>query len=173
MIADGATKVGTEVTINDGPAPPEVTLHLSPLPQRTLRRNRFVNRHLERKGRELFHSTMGVLGANTFARGITEFGRPALMVIGGAVLGVCEACQPREAEGRAGQRQLQSVLLEEHCETPGKVQQKAAEAACRTASIAEGRGPCQPLETCEASRNERHVRRGIARQSVAAIGQVD
>jgi len=31
-------------------------------------------RMLERKGRDLFHSTMGVLGANTFARGITDTG---------------------------------------------------------------------------------------------------
>ena len=31
-------------------------------------------RLLARKGRDLFHSTMGVLGANTFARGITDTG---------------------------------------------------------------------------------------------------
>ena len=31
-------------------------------------------RMLARKGRDLFHSTMGVLGANTFARGITDTG---------------------------------------------------------------------------------------------------
>jgi len=34
-------------------------------------------RMLERKGRDLFHSTMGVLGANTFARGITDTGMAA------------------------------------------------------------------------------------------------
>jgi ATP-binding cassette, subfamily B, bacterial len=38
-------------------------------------------RMLERKGRELFHSTMGVLGANTFARGITDTG----MAVGAVV----------------------------------------------------------------------------------------
>src|SRR5262249_5894718 len=42
-------------------------------------------RMLERKGRDLFHSTMGVLGANTFARGITDTGRAAGAV---AALGI-------------------------------------------------------------------------------------
>src|SRR5439155_170764 len=38
-------------------------------------------RLLEEKGHALFHSTMGVLGANTFARGITDTG----MAVGAAV----------------------------------------------------------------------------------------
>jgi ATP-binding cassette subfamily C protein CydCD len=55
-------------------------------------------RMLEQKGRDLFHSTMGVLGANTFARGITDTG----MAVGAVVALGLGAWRVREGEMTLG-----------------------------------------------------------------------
>src|SRR5213593_1118405 len=55
-------------------------------------------RMLGEKGRDLFHSTMGVLGANTFARGITDTG----MAVGAVVALGLGAWRVREGEMTLG-----------------------------------------------------------------------